>query len=437
MGERVEGEGILNMVKLTIVASGTRGDVQPYVALGVGLKAAGYAVRVLSSDNFERLVTDAGLEFGSSGESVETVLESEEWRKILERGNFITILGQMNREMKKRATVMAQTLPDLLAGSDAIITGMGGYGGVFSAAEKLHLPVIQAYVFPFSATKEFPSPLVPSLPFGRALNRLSFHVTHQMFWQTSKAGDVATRQVMGMGKGAFWGPFTALSKSSTPVLYGYSRHVLPRPSDWADNLHVTGYWFLDAPHGWTPPADLTAFLDAGSPPIYIGFGSMKNRNPEEAGNIALEALQRTGQRGVLATGWGGLNPSALPDSVHVLSSIPHTWLFPRMGAVVHHGGAGTTAAGLASGVPSIIIPFMGDQPFWGKRVADLGVGPTPIPRKKLTAQALADAIEQAMTNHVMRQKAATLAQNIRQEDGIANAVGLIERALSGQPAIHA
>lgn len=417
------------MTTITIVASGTRGDVQPYVALGVGLQKAGYRVRLLSSDNFEPLVTQAGLEFNSMGENIETVLESEEWRAIVDRGNFITILRQMNREMSKRATAIARLLPDLLSGSDVIITGLAGYGGVFSAAEKLNIPVVQAYVFPFTPTRELSSPLVTSLPFGRYLNRLSFHITHQLFWQTSKAGDVATRQLLGMSKPGLFGPFGRLSQDRAPILYGYSRHVLPRPSDWADNIHVTGYWFLDAPTTWTPPTDLTTFLETGTPPVYIGFGSMKTKNPEESGEIALEALRLTGQRGILATGWGGLSPSDVPDTVHMVSSIPHTWLFPHMAAVVHHGGAGTTAAGLAAGVPSVIVPFMGDQPFWGKKVADLGVGAQPIPRKKLTAQSLAKAIDIAVNHAEIRQKAALLGQHIRAEDGITNAVKLIESVI--------
>jgi sterol 3beta-glucosyltransferase len=423
------------MTEIVIVASGTRGDVQPYIALGQGLSQAGYRVRLLTSHNFESLVTEAGLHFSSMGPSAEDILNSEEWQKLTESGNFLRILKKMRAEMKQRAAEFAGQLPPLLERSDLMITGMAGMGGSFTVAGMLNIPVIQAYVVPFTPTRAFPSPLVPALPLGAALNRLSFHITRQMFWQSTRAGDAATREVLGLGKAPFWGPYRSLVWERIPALYGYSRHVLPQPADWPQNHVVTGYWFLDAAEGWTPPADLLAFLNAGEPPVYIGFGSMRTQNPEQVGRIALEALERSGQRGVIATGWGGLIPSNIPDTVHLISSMPHGWLLPRMAAVVHHGGAGTTAAGLRSGVPSIVIPFMGDQPFWGRRVYDLGVGPQPIPRKKLTAQRLADAISLAVTDRKMQQTARDLGEKIRAEDGIGMAVTLVEQVLEQkQPA---
>lgn len=415
------------MVEVSIAASGTRGNVQPYIALGKGLKEAGFSVRLMTSEDFEPLATEAGLTFCSTGASIEAMLQSDEWRKTMESGNFLSILSRMRAEMKRGATRIAQQMPTLLEGSDLILTGMAGISGIFSIADLLKIPVVQAYAFPFTPTREFPGPLVPKLPFGDTFNRLSFHVMRQMFWQSSKIGDATTRQQLGLGKAPFWGPFRALTNNQAPVLYGYSRHVLPHPHDWPENHLVTGYWFLDAPNDWTPPADLVEFLEAGDPPVYIGFGSMGSRNPQEAGQIALEALERSGQRGVLATGWGGLNPSDLPVTVHLISSMPHSWLFPRMVAVVHHGGAGTTAAGLRAGIPSIVVPFMGDQPFWGKRIADLGVGSTPIPRKALTSKRLAEAIIQCVSNTEMRGQANDLGQKIRAENGIGEAVAFIER----------
>jgi len=382
---------------------------------------------LLTNDNFETLVTDAGLTFYSTGESIEERLKSDEWRKTLDGSNFLKILSQMQKEMKREAAGMVERVPPLLEGSDLIVSGMAGLTGVFTIADMLKIPVIETHVFPFTPTSEFPSPLVPKLPFGRALNRLSFHATRQLFWQSFKVTDAATRKMLGLTKAPFWGPYRSLGQRKVPVLYGYSQYVLPRPTDWGEHHLVTGYWFLDEPTGWTPSSDLVAFLEAGERPVYIGFGSMGSRNPEEAGEIALEALALSGQRGVLASGWGGLNAAHLPEHVHLISSIPHSWLFERMAAVVHHGGAGTTAAGLRAGVPSILVPFMGDQPFWGKRVADVGVGPQPIPRKQLTGKRLAQAITEAVSNTAMRQKANELGQKIRSEDGIDNAVAFIER----------
>lgn len=414
-------------MRISVVASGSRGDVQPYIALGKGLKDAGYRVRIVTSDDFESLVTGAGLDFSSGGESVEAVIQSDEWRKVMDSGNFLKILRQMNAAMKGRAQDMALKLPKSLEGTDLIVTGLGGMGGTFSVAEKLNIPVIQAYVFPLTPTSAFPGPLTPTLPFGRALNRLSFVPVRQMLWQSGRVVDVAVRKELAMPRGSFFGPYRALQQKRVPILYGYSKHVLPQPADWDALNHVTGYWFLDAPADWEPPADLVAFLKAGPPAVYIGFGSMGNRNAEETTRLVLEALSISGQRAVLASGWGGMSHANLPSSVHMLKSIPHGWLFPQMAAVVHHGGAGTTAAGLRAGVPSIIVPFFGDQPFWGKRVATLGVGTNPIPKKRLTAEKLAQAITQAVNDTTMRQRAAELGTKIRAEDGTKQAASLIRQ----------
>ncbi len=411
---------------ISIVASGTRGDVQPYVALGKGLKAAGYTVQVLTTDDFEGLVRDAGLAFFTIGSSIESVLQSDEWRQTMEDGNFLKILSRMMAEMKTRSQAMAAKMPALFGGTDLIVTGMGGMTGTLSIAEKLSIPLIQAYVFPITPTRDFPGPLTPKLPMGRMLNRLSYLPMRQMLWQSGRMADVIVRRELSMPRGSFFGPYRSLKQKRVPLMYGYSKYVLPRPSDWDDLNQVTGYWFLDPSVEWTPPADLVDFLQSGPPPTYIGFGSMGNRKPEETTRIALKALAMTGQRGVLAAGWGGLSQTDLPETVHMISSIPHSWLFPRMAAVVHHGGAGTTAAGLRAGIPSIVVPFFGDQPFWGQRVAELGVGPVPILKRQLSAERLAAAINQTVQNRPMRNKAAALGEQIRAEDGIAQAVSIIQ-----------
>jgi sterol 3beta-glucosyltransferase len=212
-----------------------------------------------------------------------------------------------------------------------------------------------------------------------------------------------------------------------PTLYGYSRHVLPRPADWPAEHQVTGYWFLDAPDDWTPPPDLAAFLAAGEPPVYIGFGSMGSRDPGATARLAVEALARAGRRGILAAGWGGLTATDLPATIFPLGAIPHAWLFPQMAAIVHHGGAGTTAAALRAGVPSLVVPFGLDQPFWGRRVAELGVGPSPIARGALTARGLANALRDTLADGAIRHRAAALGRAISAEEGIGTAVTLIER----------
>lgn len=213
---------------ITIMTGGTRGDVQPYVALGVGLQAAGYTVRVAASDNFAPLVTDAGLSFISTGESIEVLLNSPAWRATLERGNFVTILRQMQREMGSRAAEQARQLPAILHGSDLLIAGMAGFGGAFTAATAAQIPMLIAHVFPFTPTSMFPSPLVPVKTLGGMLNRLSFRLMQFVFWQTLKAADAATRTTLGLPAAALTGPFGHYERQHIPVIYGYSPHVLPR-----------------------------------------------------------------------------------------------------------------------------------------------------------------------------------------------------------------
>jgi sterol 3beta-glucosyltransferase len=233
-------------------------------------------------------------------------------------------------------------------------------------------------------------------------------------------------KTLGMSPlGRFPDLFTRADGSPVPILYPYSAHLLPVPSDFPPHAHVTGYWFLDHAAAWQPDPALVQFLEAGAPPVYIGFGSIGGRGGQQRTSIILDALEQSGQRGLLASGWGGLNASDLPAHVFMVESVPHDWLFPQVAAVVHHGGAGTTAAGLRAGKPTIICPFFGDQPFWGRLVYQRGVGPQPIPQNRLTADRLAAAIKTAVEDQAMQQRAADLGAKIRAEDGIARAIQII------------
>jgi sterol 3beta-glucosyltransferase len=188
---------------------------------------------------------------------------------------------------------------------------------------------------------------------------------------------------------------------------------------------VTGFWFLPAP-GWRPPPRLAAFLESGPPPVYVGFGSMVSAEAARAGRAAVAALRRCGRRGVLATGWGGLEADGWGDDMCAIDAAPHDWLFPQMAAVVHHGGAGTVAAALRAGVPQVGVPSWGDQIFWARRAAALGVGPPPLPRTRLRADSLAAALERALDDPRTRRRAAALAAIIAGEDGVGRAVAAIE-----------
>ena len=416
-------------MRIAIIASGSRGDVEPYLALGKGLQQAGHVVRFVAHENFATLVKSHGVEFWLIEGNAQAVAQSPEMRELLEKGNFLAILSKMGKDAQVNALAFARGGLAACEGMELIIAGLGGMFIGVALAEKLGIQFMQAHYVPFSPTRAYPNALFPKVPsfLNGTLNRMSYRMAQQMMWQGFRSADtVARQQVLGLPKASFWGPFGSDRVKQSPILYCYSPAVLPRPADWDARMHVTGYWFLDPVDEWTPPADLLEFLQAGAPPIFIGFGSMSPRNPEAMTQVILRALARTQQRAIILSGWGGLHSSDLPDSVYMLDSIPFSWLFPRVAAVVHHGGAGTTSAGLRAGVPSIIVPFFADQPFWGQRVADLGVGPAPIPRKKLTAERLAQAIQTAVTDQAMRQRATDLGARIRSEDGIARAVAVVQ-----------
>jgi UDP:flavonoid glycosyltransferase YjiC (YdhE family) len=415
-------------MKITIISAGSRGDVQPYVALGKGLKEAGHVVGILASQDFQNLITSHGLDFYDMGGSMETVAQS--MQGLLEQGNFLKILASMGPAAQR---LVGQAAINGLAAcreSDLIIAGLGGLFVGLALSEKLGIPFVPAYLYPFTPTREFPSVLspIPEMRLPSWANGVSHRLAQQMMWQTFRAADNKARsQVLQIAPASFWGPFASLQRQKQTILYGYSPKVIPFPKDWGDFLHVTGYWFLEPSAGWEPPIDLVNFLQSGPPPVYIGFGSMVNRKPEETADLVLQALARTSQRGILSSGWGGLKKEELPETVFMIGSIPHTWLFPKMAAVVHHGGVGTTAAGLRAGIPAIVTPFMGDQPFWGQRIYELGVGPRPIPRRRLTVDRLAESIRIAVSDTGMQRKATRLGEDIRAEDGIARAVDVLEQ----------
>lgn len=416
-------------MRIAIIAPGSRGDVQPYLALGKGLKDAGHDVRLLTHENFAGFVKTHQLEFWPLRGNVQEVAESQEMRELLEKGNFLAIAKFQANAAKRAALEWAEDGMAACADMDLLLAGIGGLYIGISLAEKLKIPLIQAHSIPFTPTKSFPGALFPPMPLKLALvNSLSHHLTRQIMWQSSRGADKVVRQaVLGLPPAPFFGPYRSTAFENMPVLYGFSPSVIPQPADWDADKKITGYWFLEAEDTWRPSPDLIDFLNSGPAPVYIGFGSMSNRNPEETAELIIQAVHLSKQRAILLSGWSGLQSHDLPDSVFLLDSVPHAWLFPRVAAVVHHGGAGTTAAGLRAGVPTIIVPFFGDQPFWGARVAALGIGPKPISRKALTSENLAQALQEAATNDAMRQRAANLGSSIQAEDGVNTAVEIIQR----------
>jgi UDP:flavonoid glycosyltransferase YjiC (YdhE family) len=293
--------------------------------------------------------------------------------------------------------------------------------------EKTGIPGYAAYLQPISPTREFPSPPYPFLPLGGAYNLSSYYFNQELSWLALRgAGNAARKDVLGLPSLPMSSPFPRLHREQFPVLCGFSEHVVPKPRDWYEALTPTGYWFLDTQTGWTPPRALTDFLQSGPAPVYIGFGSMHSRVAEAVTRLAIKAIELSGQRGILLTGWGGLAQMDMPRTVHVIESAPHDWLFPQMSAVVHHCGAGTTAAGVRAGVPTVGVPFFADQPFWAEMMFRRGAGTKPIPRKKLTAERLAETMRIAVSDERLRARAAELGEKVRREDGVGKAVKILE-----------
>jgi sterol 3beta-glucosyltransferase len=417
-------------MRIAIIAFGSRGDVQPYVALGKGLQDAGHTIRFVTTMDFEDLVREHGLQPWVAAFDIQEALQQPEAARALESGKLFGSFKLFAEIAQRGASVVAETGLDACREVDAVLSGFSGMLLGWSLAEKLGLRFIQAYNVPITPTGAFPGVLLPGLSFWpRPLwHRLSHRFTRQMLWQTARnSGNRARAEILDLPPAPLLGPFDTELFLRGPVFYGLSPSVLPKPDDWGPEIEVTGFWTLPESRDWSPPDELLAFLEGGSPPVYLGFGSMSSREPRATTDLVARALERTGQRAIVVSGWSGIERSDWPSSVFVADSLPHSWLFQRVSAVVHHGGAGTTAAGFRAGVPSIIVPFHGDQPFWGQLAARLGVGPRPVPRRRLTAERLARTIDLALGDVEMQARAARLGNAIRAENGVAPVVEAIGR----------
>lgn len=416
-------------MKINILTVGSRGDIQPYLALGVGLKAAEYDVRLTTHAAFETLITRYGLEFFPIGGNVQAIIQGDAGQATIEAGrNPITVLRELTKALEPLMTECLEQSWQSCQDADAIVSSGTAFWGD-DIAQRLELPSFIGLLQPVTVTRQFPHPLAPTMNLGGLFNWLTYQLLNRFYWQLFKPTIAPWRQAQLKLPPYQSCPFLSDRWRELPKLYGFSSTIVPKPTDWDKSCHVTGYWFLAATDDFTPPADLVDFLAAGEPPVSIGFGSMSSRDAAAITAMALEALQQTGQRGLLLTGWGGITQTDLPDSVFKLEAIPHDWLFPQMKAIVHHGGAGTTAAALRSGVPSVVVPFFADQPFWGDRAVRLGISAASIPKRSLSAMRLGDAIRQAVGDESLRAQAKHVGHLLQAEDGVAAAVKIITRQL--------
>jgi sterol 3beta-glucosyltransferase len=406
---------------VVIFAAGSRGDVQPCVALGRALTRQGDAVRLLASDRYQQLINAAGLQFHSLPADPSEIIESPEGQELLAgRRNPVAFIRGLDRIMRPLfSRLLAQTQAGA-EGADLVLAPTLGLLGVH-LSQYLRVPHAIIHFQPSQPTGAFPHPFTPAArflgPFG---NRLSFEAVNLGSWLVCRRF-INTWRREGLGLPALSAPGRRRRVRQASVLCAFSPTVVPRPPDWGPNVHMTGFWHHEQPL-WKPPRRLLDFLEDGPPPVYVGFGSMKTSDPEATDRVVRAALRRAGLRGVLAG-----DPSTSDDDMLVVDDTPHSWLFPRMAAVVHHGGAGTTAAALRSGVPSLVCPFFGDQPYWADRVHSLGVGPKPLPSRQLTVSALTDRLRAVSGDSGHAEAARRLGRALAAEDGVGRACHVLNQ----------
>ncbi len=406
-------------MRISIHTLGTRGDVQPYLALALELRRRGHQVQIAAPVQFETMVAERGIPFAPLPGDFLDLLDSPQGKAAVAGGRGFSagfkllkyVRPLMFQLMNDEWEAVKTFTPNLILGHPKSIAAP-------HLAEATSCPFILASPVPgLTPTAAFPSPILPFEnlgPLNRASHSLMANSANMLFGHTVRRWRTTTLGLAGR-----------LRRNGTAgTLYAYSRHVLPVPPDWGDDVLVSGYWFL--PHDeWQPPLELAAFLAEGDPPIYVGFGSMPAIDPLKITATFLEGLAKTGKRGLLASGRGAWGDRNLPSNVRTIAEAPHDWLLPRVAAVIHHGGAGTTAAALRAGKPTAICPFFGDQPFWAKCIAKLGLGPPPLNRKTLSPDSVAEAIR-FMDDPRVRRRAQDMAQRIGQENGVVRAVDFIE-----------
>lgn len=417
-------------MRITVIAFGTRGDVQPVLALARELVAAGHTVRMAAASDFRDRIAACGVEPAPSSAAARDLMSSEDGRLWADSGsNPFLQVRVMRRLVLVSGAIMMNEAWEACQDAELILGTATAepFGPSFGTG--LGVPFITTMLQPaFRATRSGAASWKAPFPHrssylnylvGRLFIEGAFH------WMSRDLVNRFRTETLGLRPQSTQ---RYLAESHhRPVLMGISRHVVLHPPDWPPPYHTTGYWFFDETESWKPPPALEAFLDAGEPPVVIGFGSMTTRDPVAATRTLLEGVAMSGRRAVLLAGWAGLGVDDLPASVFCIDAAPHDWLFARACAVVHHGGAGTTAAALRAGIPQVLVPHLGDQTYWGRRMYELGVAPKPILRPKLTAERLAGAIRDVTGEPAYARAAAALSVLVRSEHGLANGVELVER----------
>ena len=423
----------ITLATVLILTLGSRGDVQPYVALGAVLAARGHAVTLSTGQGFDDLIAAHGLPSAPLSIDVQSMIQKPEIQAAMTsvKGKldaFRMTKDLMQRQLDEIWSVAREIAPQVIVYHPKAFTAP-------YLARALGAIAIPGYLQPaYVPTGAFPNPVIRLPKLGVLGNRLSGRAVIAMMrlvyrnmlrrW-FPRHPEVASRPGLDVLHGYRPGG------GAVPRLHAHSRHLVPKPPDWGPDDHVTGYWFSTAQSSWQAPTALADFLASGPPPVYVGFGSMPPVDANRTLSVVLESLRHTKTRAVLATGWGALaDPSnrhkIATEDIHVVDSAPHGWLFPQCSAVVHHGGAGTTHEGLRWGRPTLICPVFGDQPFWGGIVEKLGAGPASIPLKDLSEARLSAALRELRSTAFV-ETALSLGERLRTETGADTAAELISQ----------
>lgn len=416
-------------MKFTIITIGSAGDIYPCIALGQGLKAKGHKVSIVTHGDFEAQITHLKLDFKNIQFYVRNNPESDiasKWRNS--GGNPFIFIKEFAKLINPTINGMMDAGLDASKDADAII----GFGfGIFIAlqiAEKINKPIIQAYSQPIHPTKAFPFYLISqNINWGKLFNYYSYDLLWRMLWSAIGISiNQARKDVLHLSCTSFESQSQRINSGTIPTIYSFSPSLIPKPTDWGENTFVTGYWYFDNHQRWSPPSALIDFINSGPLPLYIGFGSMKNKRTDLTTELIISALDKSKQRAVLATGWGGIAPKQNTEKYFFLEEVSHNWLFPHMKLAIHHGGSGTTFTALKTGIPSIIVPFMGDQFFWGSLLFKRGLGTKPIPQKRLSSDRLFNEILSTNNNIRFRANCTSISRKIELEDSVFQAVNIIE-----------
>jgi sterol 3beta-glucosyltransferase len=410
-------------MKIPIFTYGSRGDFEPFLALAVGLQKAGHTVTLAGPYRFAEFAARYQVSFmplAGDPEEVSRLINDAGVNPFRQAQIIRDFVFSVTAEVS-RASFAAAADADLLIHSFLFTTGMHSW------AREHRLPDLSVQIFPvFASTRAFPNPAFAQVPPG-PFSYLTHWLTEQIMWYVGNSGyqpALTAHPEISYPTKLYWPFQESPDRLRTPLLFAYSPSVLPRPVEWGTEVHVTGYFFLDD-ESYQPPAALSRFLEAGPPPVCVTFGSMINRQAEQIHRVVVDALAQSRQRAIFLTGWGNWNAASTAENILYLDAVPHSWLLPRCQLVIHHGGAGTTAAGLRAGIPNIVIPHTADQPFWGQRVQALGAGPAPIPIKKLAVERLLTALAETGNPSVLA-AAEAVGRLIRSENGVNAAIRLVE-----------